>query len=114
MLGSRFDLIKTVDDIAERKTLALKEIDPPSDAGLDAPCVELEREIAAVARTLHSTRPRPNLKCPVCDSPMRISAEHTLSEFGALDVKLHQLECTTCGMLTGRMYHPSVGYQGAR
>ncbi len=99
MLGSRFDLSEVLNDLSPR--------DEPVD---EASCLELEREIAAVAQTVHIARTRVSFRCPVCDDVMRLHDERALSEFGGLDVKLHRLECDTCGMLTGRVYHPTVGY----
>ena len=96
MLGSRFDLSKVLSDLSSQND--------------EAPVLELEREIVAVARTVHVARTRVSFRCPVCDDAMRLRDERDLSEFGGLDVKLHKLECDTCGMLTGRVYHPSVGY----
>ena len=101
MLGSRFDL----SDVLKGAT-----------AGGDEPivessCLELEREIAAVAQTVHLACTRIGFRCPVCDSSMRLGDECALSEFGGLNVKLHRLECDNCGMLTGRVFHPEVGYK---
>ena len=61
-----------------------------------------------LARSVH--RSRVSYKCPVCDSAMDICEESALSEFGALDIRLHRLTCDNCGMLTGRVFHPSLGY----
>lgn len=99
MLGSRFDLSEVLDDLTARP-------DPASEAS----CREMEREIEAAVRSAHTARTHTRFRCPVCDDTMRLSSERALSEFGGLDVKLHRLECDTCGMLTGRVYHPSVGY----
>lgn len=98
MLGSRFDLSEVLTDLSDR-----------DDHVAEASCLELEREIAAVAQTAY-TRTRVNFRCPVCDDAMRLHDERALTEFDGLDVKLHRLECDTCGMLTGRVYHPTVGY----
>ena len=100
MLGSRFDLSEILNDLTSRDDQALTE----------APVLELEREIAAVAQTLHNARTRISFRCPVCDDAMRLGDESTLSEFGGLDVRLHRLECDNCGMLAGRVYHPTIGY----
>ena len=100
MLGSRFDLSEALNEIASRSTETVSE----------ASCLELEREIAAVAQTVHGVSTRLVFRCPVCDEGMQVSDECDLSEFGGLDVKLHKLECEACGMLTGRVYHPSIGY----
>ena len=51
------------------------------------------------------------LLCPICDARMAVSRETTLSEFGDLDIKLHQLTCEQCGMTVARAFHPSVGYK---
>ena len=99
MLGSRFDLDAILTDLSAREE--------PSD---EASCLELEREIAAVAQSVHVARTRLGFRCPVCDDAMRLGDERALSEFDGLDVKLHRLECDTCGMMTGRVYHPAVGY----
>ena len=112
MLGSRFDLSETLSVIAERNGSSPEgmpaELGPVRD--VDVHCDDLEREMVAVARSVHSSNTRVSFKCPVCDSVMQVSDESALTEFGALDVKLHRLECTNCGMLTGRVFHPSVGY----
>lgn len=100
MLGSRFDLSEVLDQFASRS----------EDTDSEASCLELEREMAAVAKTVHVARTRVLFCCPVCDDDMQVSDERDLSEFGGLDVKLHRLECDTCGMVTGRVYHPSIGY----
>ncbi len=100
MLGSRFDLSEVVADLSATG-------DQPN---LEASCFELEREIAVVAKTFHTARTRLSFRCPVCDDAMRLGDERALSEFGGLDVKLHRLNCDTCGMLAGRVYHPTIGY----
>ena len=100
MLGSRFDLSEVLTGLSDR--------DESND---EASCLELEREIVAVAQSVHMARTRISFRCPVCDDAMRLGDERVISEFGGLDVKLHRLECDTCGMLTGRVYHPTVGYQ---
>ena len=100
MLGSRFDLSEVLTGLSAR--------DESND---EASCLELEREIVAVAQSVHMARTRISFRCPVCDDAMRLGDERVISEFGGLDVKLHRLECDTCGMLTGRVYHPTVGYQ---
>lgn len=99
MLGSRFDLSEVLVDLSARE-------EPNNEAS----CLELERDIAAMAQTVHTARTRISFRCPVCDDAMRLRDERALSEFDGLDVKLHRLECDTCGMLTGRVYHPTVGY----
>lgn len=99
MLGSRFDLSEHLDGVSVRP-------DPASEAS----CQAMEREIEAAVRTAHTARVHTRFRCPVCDDTMRLSGERAMTEFGGLDVKLHRLECDTCGMLTGRIYHPSVGY----
>ncbi len=100
MLGSRFDLSEVLTDLSSRDDHPVPE----------AFCLELEREIAAVAQTLHTARTRVSFRCPVCEDAMRLGDECSLSEFDGLDVKLHRLECDTCGMLAGRVYHPTIGY----
>ncbi len=100
MLGSRFDLSEVLVDLSCRE-------EPNNEASY----LELEREIAAVAQSVHMARTRTRFRCPVCDDAMRLGDERAMSEFGGLDVKLHRLECDNCGMLTGRVYHPAVGYQ---
>ena len=100
MLGSRFELSEILDQIAAR----------PDDISSEDSFLELEREMAAVAKTVHVARTRVSFRCPVCDDSMQVSDERDLSEFGGLDVKLHRLQCDTCGMVTGRVYHPSIGY----
>ena len=99
MLGSRFDLSK----VLSNRLAPAKPVE-------EAPCLELERELAAVAETVHLAVTRESVRCPVCDEVMRVHDECALSEFGALDVKLHRFECDACGMSTGRVYHPAVGY----
>ena len=99
MLGSRFDLSEVLTDLSARE-----------EASNEASCLELEREMAAVAQTVHTARTRISYRCPVCDDAMRLRDARALTEFGGLDVKLHRLECDTCGMLTGRVYHPTIGY----
>ena len=99
MLGSRFDLSEVLTDLSVRE-----------EFHDEVSCVELEREIAAVAQSVHMARTRVGFRCPVCDDAMRLGDERVISEFSGLDVKLHRLECDTCGMLTGRVYHPAVGY----
>ena len=99
MLGSRFDLSEVLVDLTARE-------EPNSEAS----CLELERDIAAMAQTVHLARTRISFRCPVCDDAMHLRDERAMSEFGGLDVKLHRLECETCGMLAGRVYHPTVGY----
>ena len=99
MLGSRFDLSEVLTDLSAR-----------DETSNEASCLELEREIAAVAQIVHTARTRVSYRCPVCDDAMRLRDERALTEFGGLDVKLHRLECDTCGMLTGRVYHPAIGY----
>lgn len=99
MLGSRFDLSEVLTDLSAHETL---------DA--EASCLELEREIAVVAQTACLARTRVSFRCPVCDDAMRLRDERAMSEFNGLDVKLHRLECDNCGMLTGRVFHPTVGY----
>ncbi len=118
MLGSRFDLAETLVEIAQRETpvaqtLAGASIEPePSIAIIDVGehCAELERQIADVARLVHLNNPKTSFKCPVCESRMRVSGERVLAEFGALDVKRHELECDTCGLPMSRAFHPSIGY----
>ncbi len=100
MLGSRFDLSEVLIDLSARE-----------EPNTEASCLELEREIAAVAQSVHMARTWIGFRCPVCDDSMRLRDEHALSEFDGLDVRLHRLECDTCGMLTGRVYHPAIGYQ---
>ena len=100
MLGSRFDLSEVLSDLSVHS----------DDIRDEASVLELEREIELVAKTVHVARTRISFRCPVCDDAMRLRDERDLTEFGGLDVKLHKLECDTCGMLTGRVYHPAVGY----
>ena len=100
MLGSRFNLSEVLNEMSTR----------PDEAVSEASCLELEREMVAVAQTVHVASTRLVFRCPVCDDGMQVRDERDLSEFGGLDVKLHRLECDTCGMLTGRVYHPSIGY----
>lgn len=100
MLGSRFDLSEILTDLTARG----------EEPNVEVSCLELEREIAAVAQKVHTARTRVSFRCPVCDDAMRLGDERALSEFGALDVKLHRLECDNCGMLAGRVYHPTIGY----
>ena len=120
MLGSRIDLVETLGVIAERKEADFQPErrdahvqSAASDAAADlvVECVELEREIAKVAVTVHSRNNRVHFKCPVCDERMSLRDEETISEFGSLDIKLHKLECTCCGMSTGRVFHPALGYR---
>ena len=120
MLGSRFDLVETVNTIAERNgtdrhpEYGLSDLAfGSSDASVEvnAKCVELEREMIEVAVSVHSMNARLQFKCPVCDERMSLRNEETISEFGSLDIKLHKLECTCCGMSTGRIFHPALGYR---
>ena len=110
MLGSRFDLAEAVIEIAQRDAgmlAAASERDVvPGDH-----CAELEMQMAEVARRLHSANPRTSFKCPICDSRMQLSAERVMSEFGALGIEQHDLECDTCGMTTMRAYHATHGYR---
>ena len=99
MLGSRFDLSEVLNDLTRG-----------DEARREQSCLELEREIAVIAQAVQTTRRRVSFRCPVCDEAMRLGDERALSEFGGLDVKLHRLECDSCGMLTGRVYHSEIGY----
>ena len=111
MLGSRFDLMEEVGMIAERNAAPVKDRIVSSSSDIDAECVELEREIIKVAASIHSSNARVNFACPICDERMNLTEVKDLSEFGSLDVKLHKLACTACGMSTGRAFHPTVGYR---
>ena len=77
----------------------------------DAPADELVFDMIAVARDLHLSNRKVSFACPICLTRMSIASETTLSEFGDLDIKLHQLECGNCGMRTDRAFHPAVGYK---
>ena len=109
MLGSRFDLAQALVDIAQRDAA----LDPPigQDAMLGDHCEELEWQMAEVARALHRAHPRTSFKCPICDSRMQLNGGRVMSEFAALGVEQHDLECDTCGLTTMRAYHASHGYQ---
>jgi hypothetical protein len=114
MLGSHFDLTETVAEIAQRNDpLDAQQDVGPSAAGAASPLRfdTLERDIIQVAVQIHSRRSAVRYKCPICDEPMNVKAEEALPEFGSLEVKLHRLACTSCGMATGRLFHPAVGYQ---
>lgn len=50
-------------------------------------------------------------KCPVCESPMDVSAESALPEFGRSEIQLHEMECMCCGMVMERFYNNSKGYE---
>ncbi len=119
MLGSRFDLSETLVEIARRdsnesvKPTSAPEVSPDTtqDAIFGDHCAELERQMVEVARRLHSVHPRTSFKCPICDSRMQLSAGWIVSEFAALGVEQHGLECDTCGLTTERAYHAAHGYQ---
>ena len=100
MLGSHFDLTDAVD---RRKASQDRASNRSSEdmAGYAT---------AAAVDTLPGSHRAWHFRCPVCEEPMRVCDERDLKEFGGLDVKLHRLECDACGMLTGRVFHPSVGY----
>lgn len=100
MLGARFDLSEVLNELSTHVA------ETPDESSL----LDLEKEMAVVVQGLHSARTVTQFRCPVCDDAMRLRDERDLREFGSLDVKLHKLECDTCGMLTGRVFHPSVGY----
>ena len=108
MLGSRFDLVETINLIAERH---VAEDQSTSHVDVNSRCNELEREMMKVAVSVHSSNTRVNIRCPICDERMAIKDERPVAEFGSLDVRLHKLECTACGMATGRVFHPAVGYR---
>ena len=132
MLGARFDLAEALDAIAAAREAtsatgaevadaegfmgAFDQTSEPAMADdqppIDASCEDLEREMVEVARSVHRLS-RVSFKCPVCDSAMAVREERMLSEFGALDVRLHRLACDNCGMLTGRAFHPAVGYHAS-
>ena len=119
MLGSRFDLAETLVEIAQRGPAgavlpagAMSEVETAARSGnFGDHCVELERQMAEVARLVHLNHPRLSFKCPICDSRMQVSCETVLSEFGTLDVRNHELDCATCGLTTLRAFHSSIGYQ---
>lgn len=128
MLGSRFDLNETLDAIAaargsldahsaetgfeEHGTAEERSVVRENERhAIEVSCRDLESEMVALAHTVHRRSTRMTFKCPVCDSVMDVSEEQSLSEFGALDIKLHRLVCDNCGMSTGRAFHPSVGYR---
>ena len=135
MLGSRFDLAETLASIAEARAAAEQDnvtisiesaehfvpahetpdVDreqTEADQGLiELSCVDLERELVEMAHQVHQRTSRIRFNCPVCDSVMDVCAAEHLPEFGALDIQLHRLACDHCGMLTGRAFHPDVGYQ---
>ena len=110
MLGTRFDLAEALVGIAQRGDSASDSL-VGGDAVPGVHCGELELQMAEVARALHRAHPRTSCKCPICDSRMQLNGGRVVSEFAALGVEQHDLECDTCGLVTMRAYHASHGYR---
>ena len=111
MLGSRFDLAETLVEIAQRDAVSSPPEAAERDARLGDHCPELEQQIAEVARRLHGADPRTRFSCPICDTRMHLGAGRIMSEFAALGVEQHHLECDTCGLTTMRAFHAAHGYR---
>jgi len=50
------------------------------------------------------------LVCPICESRMKVKSESPHPEFAFAGVKVHTVECPSCGHKSHRDFDPGKGY----
>jgi endogenous inhibitor of DNA gyrase (YacG/DUF329 family) len=99
------DILKVLDQIPLWKTVR----------ELPKRVTELERRISVYEAELKSRPELPKIPearlCPICGAEMKVKEELAHPQFAFAGLKLHTMECPSCGNKTTRDYQPGKGYQ---
>jgi len=99
------DLIKLLDEVPIWRAVA----------GLPKRLAELERKVTELEAAIKAKSATPVIPegriCPICGSEMKVTSETAHPTFHFAGVKVHHMECTSCGNQTQRQYTPGKGYR---
>ena len=99
------DIIKLLEQIPIWK--AIREL-PKRITELEARVASLEAE----RRTLPQAPKIPEARlCPLCHAEMKVTREAPHPEFDFAGLKVHHMECTSCGNTATRDFQPGKGYR---
>ena len=95
------DILKILDQIPIWKTLR----------ELPKRMAEVESRLKALEERGAQKAPAPSaLACPLCGGEMKVTSESPHPEFDFAGLKVHAVECPTCGHKTQRDFQPGKGY----